>query len=132
MSEPLADTAHYEALHGPATDPQRLAALLAKASRIIRAEAARAGVDVDVDKRITDGALDPDLAADIACDMAHWALTSGPVDGATAITQTTGPFTVNATLSSPSGTMILTRAHRRLLGIPPQTAWQADLLTGRG
>lgn len=126
MAEPLATEGHYKALYGDTPQEPRLAGLLAKASRIIRAEATRAGIDIDA--RITSGALDPDTAADVACDMARWALSCGPVDGATAITQTTGPFSQNLTLATPAGSMVLTRAHRRLLGLPSQTAWQADLL----
>lgn len=127
MPEPLATAEHYTALYGAPADPGRLDGLLAKASRIIRAEAARVGVDID--ERITEG-LDADLVADVACDMAAYVLRGSDIVGAVSTTQTAGPFSQAVQLQAPSGAMLLTRAHRRALGLPAQTAWQADLLPG--
>lgn len=83
----------------------------------------------DVDQRIADGTLDPDIPKIISVSMVKRAMASmaSGFEGITQLQQTAGPFTQNTTLSNPSGNMWLTKNDRRLLGCPIQKAFSVDM-----
>lgn len=114
---------NYEDLFGAPKDEAVLRAQLARAYRVVAAEASRAGRPVD--------GLDRELVADVVADMARYALSTaaGPV-GATSTTSTAGPFSQTMQLAAPAGSMRLTAAHRRYLGVPLQRVFEARLLEG--
>lgn len=122
--EPFADEQYYEDNFGD--PPARLGALLARASRLIRAECP------DVDQRIADGDLDPDVVADIVCEMVqNFSAIETPGVGveSNSLQQSAGPYqmTTTAKYSSSAGAMIVNRKHRRLLGCSRQQAFMIDL-----
>lgn len=102
----------------------RLDALLAKASRLLRAECARYGRDIDAE--VADGTTDPDLVADIVCQMVEEA-GQQPTIGVSAVTQTAGPFTQQLSYANPAGRLYLGRDARRLLGLGGVTAYLIPL-----
>lgn len=106
-----------------------LDALLARASRIMRAEARNYGVNLD--QRIEDGLLDPDLAADVACDMVAYATASPAGIGIESMQQGAGPYQETVKYSNPVGNLSFTKVHRKRLGIASGKAWEIDLLGGR-
>ena len=120
MAIPPAAVSDYEALFGPPPDETRCAAQLARAARVISAEASRASVDP--------ATLDRATVVDVMCDMVRYVTVSADELGATGSTLTAGPFTRTVQYQAPSGGMCLTRAHRRLLGIPAQALRQYRLL----
>ena len=91
--------------------------LLGKASRAIRAELPT------VDERILSGVLDPDLVADVVCDMVRRQLsTPTEREAVTQASETCGPFARSMTYANPTGEPYLTKAERRRLGIRQQRA----------
>ena len=124
MSVEPAAVSDYTALFGAPADEGRCAAQLARAARVVAAECARAAVDP--------ARLDRAALVDVMCDMARYALAGPSEPGATSATSTAGPFSRTVQLSVPSGTMRLTRAHRRLLGIPMQAIREYRPLSGGG
>jgi hypothetical protein len=122
--EPLADPTHYtEGGFGPAFDG--LPSLLARASRIVRAECAASGVDID--EWIASGRVDQDLVADVVCDIVSYQ-QSGPGLGVESVQQGAGPYQETLKYSSPVGSLSFTKVHRKRLGIPTQRAFEVDLL----
>ena len=123
--EPFATADYYETNFG--TPPDRVDALLARASRLVRAECP------DVDDRIADGVLDPDVVADIVCEMVQNVAANAEA-GAAGVESSSrqigsGPFqmTQTAKFASPVGAMVLNRKHRRLLGCGQQEAFVVSL-----
>src|SRR5690606_6210277 len=88
MVEPFADEAYYVENFGspPASVGDRLDNELARASRYVRAECK------GVDDRIASGRLDPDLVADIVCEMVQTASSSPGGPGIASIQQGAGPY----------------------------------------
>jgi hypothetical protein len=126
--EPLADPTHYtEGGFGPAFDG--LPSLLARASRIVRAECKNAGVDID--EWIASGRVDADLVADVVCDMVAYA-QAGPDVGVESVQQGAGPYQATLKYASAVGSLSFTKVHRKRLGIPGQRAFEVDLLANRG
>lgn len=123
MADPLATRAHYIALYGdpPASLAGRLDALLAQASRRLRAECARAGVDID--RRIAAGDIDADLVADIVCQMIVESTQTGGIAGVSSLTQTAGAFSQTQQYANPAGRLYLTKDMKKLLGISAQKAF---------
>ena len=135
----LATAADYSERYGDPDDALAalLAGQLARASRIVRDELAADGYDIE--EMIASGHIRADTAADIVCDMVHYAASSAasalgfaPPLGASQASVTTGPFSQSASFAAPVGSMSLTKVHRRRLGLPAQRAFEVDLLAGRG
>lgn len=133
MATPFADSVYYMD-NGFGTPPEDANALLERASRLLRAECS--GVDARIADYATDptieGALDPDVVADVVCEMVqNYAAASTPGVGVESNSQQfgSGPFqmTNTAKYSTPTGAMILNRKHRRLLGCSTQRAFSIDL-----
>lgn len=109
----------YTALYDTSESEARIDALLAKASRDIRAELRNAGVEVDP----SDADMMADLA-DVACAMVRRSVGAGDDEtddwlpyGASQYSWTGGPYTQSATLSNPYGDLFMTESERRKLGI---------------
>lgn len=114
----FATVEQYLAVYDSSQDEDRIAAVLEKASRKIRAAMREDGLSWE----------DPDdeLAAslaDVCCDMAHRALGEDRPDGielpfgATQTSVTAGPYSQSVSLGNPYGDLFLTRSERDLLGI---------------
>lgn len=118
MAEPFADEAYYAEHFGtpPAKITDRLDAELARASRFVRAECP------GVDERIADEELDPDVAADVVCEMVKAAASSPAEVGVTQAQQTSGPYSQSMTFANPTGDLYLTKSQRRRLGCGGQRA----------
>lgn len=82
----------------------------------------------DVDDRIDDGTLDPDLPLIVSVEMVKRAMLA-PVDQAPAgqVQQTAGPFSQSISYTNPTGDLYLTKAERRLLGGGVQRASSVDM-----
>lgn len=130
MPESFATPEHYMAGgFGDGTAPDNLAALLARASRIMRADAKTYGVDLDM--RIKAGDLDRDLVADVCCDMVAYATASPAGIGIESMQMGAGPYQETVKYSNPVGNLSFTKLHRKRLGIVSGKAWEIDLLAGR-
>lgn len=131
MTGSYANTAYYEANFGspPARIANRLEQELARASRYVRSEVP--GLDERIaafafDRYAPDG-VDPDLAADVVCEMVQ-AAASSPAGPGVVSTQTgTGPFQASQTFANPSGDLYLSKKQRRLLGGGAQTAFTVSM-----
>lgn len=128
----LAQARDYEAVNGPVDDTEMLYSLLAKASRIVRDEAAADGYDLPA--LIEAGTVRADTATDVVVDMVAYALRSaGGLDapfGATQASMTGGPYTQSASFATAVGSLSFTRVHRKRLGLPSRRAFEIDLLGG--
>ena len=126
MAEPFADKAYYEENFGspPSAIASRLDQELARASRLVRREMKRCGVDVDAD--ITSGRLDGDLVADIVCEMVKAAGASPGGVGVASIQTGAGPYQETQNFSNPAGDMYMSKKQKRLLGCGGQRAWEYD------
>lgn len=130
----LATAQDYADRYGPqeAGEAAVTSAHLARASRIIRDEFAREGLDITV--LIQAGKIQADTVTDVACDMVAYMQRSAASDvpfGATQVSQTAGPYTQSASYKTPTGSLSFTRVHRRRLGLPTSRAFNVDLLAGR-
>lgn len=124
MSEPFADSNYYIANFGqpPASMSGSLDAVLARASRYVRSECP------GIDRRIGDGVLDPDLVADVVCEMARSAASSPAGIGISSIQQGAGPYQQTTQFTNPVGDIYLSRKQRRLLGYGGVRAFEVNLL----
>ena len=134
MTFTLATAQDYADRYGPqeAGEAAMTSAHLARASRIVRDEFAREGLDITV--LIQVGRLQADTVADVVCDMVAYMQRSAVGDvpfGATQVSQTAGPYTQSASYKTPTGSLSFTREHRRRLGLPVSRAFNIDLLAGR-
>lgn len=134
MTFTLATAQDYADRYGPqeAGEAAMTSAHLARASRIVRDEFAREGLDITV--LIQAGRLQADTVADVVCDMVAYMQRSAVGDtpfGATQVSQTAGPYTQSASYKTPIGSLSFTRVHRRRLGLPVSRAFNVDLLAGR-
>lgn len=130
----LATAQDYADRYGPqdAGPAAVTSAHLARASRIVRDEFAREGLDITV--LIQAGKIQADTVADVVCDMVAYMQRSAASDmpfGATQVSQTAGPYTQSASYKTPTGSLSFTRVHRRRLGLPTSRAFNVDLLAGR-
>ena len=123
---PLATRSHYRESFAPLPKPLRLRPLLARASRKLRAECPC------VDADIAAGALDPDLVADIVCEMVERATRQpGGMDGEVkSYQQGAGPYQATITFADAVGRLFLSKEARRLLGCGRQTAFTVSMTTG--
>ena len=116
----------------PVEHQDRVAAYLARASRIVRDELAADGYDIEA--LIAAGTVRADTATDVVCDMVSYMIRSvsdggfGPQFGSSQVSMTAGPYTQSATFSTPAGSLSFTRVHRRRLGLAPVGAFEVDLL----
>lgn len=112
--EPFA-TAFYFKENGFAVpaglDDDQLDLALARASRNLRGEVA------GVDARINAGTLDPNLVADIVCEMVVSAFQQAGPAGVESIQAGAGPFQKTYRFPHPTGDMFLTAKHKRLLAV---------------
>lgn len=109
--------------HGPPPPSiaPRLSALLAQAVRRITAEATQRGIDLEA--RIREGKLDPELVADVACRMVAEVVNAPAVTGVESVAQTAGAFSQTVSYGSQAGRMWLRRDDLRLLGITTAAAY---------
>lgn len=116
----------------PVEHQDRVAAYLARASRIVRDELAADGYNIEA--LIAAGTVRADTATDVVCDMVSYMIRSvsdggfGPQFGSSQASMTAGPYTQSATFSTPAGSLSFTRVHRRRLGLAPVGAFEVDLL----
>lgn len=132
MGEPFATEAYYTENFGspPASIAARLEAELARASRYVRAECP--GIDARIAAYVLDpsapGALDPDLAADVVCEMVK---TAAPTDaggaGVASIQQSAGPYSQSTTFANPVGDLYFSKKQRKLLGCGGQRAFTVSM-----
>lgn len=117
MAEPFADSEYYEDNFGapPARIADRLDEELARASRYLRAETKRHGIDID--QEIEAGEIDPDLAADITCEMVATAGASPGGVGVASIQAGAGPFQTTQTFTNTVGDLYVSKKQLGLLGI---------------
>lgn len=112
MTTSFADAAYYtqnEFTIPPEVSPQRIEVHLARASRYVRGEVP------GIDARIAAGDVDPDLVADIVCELVETAVNAPGGPGIASIQQGAGPYQETLTFANPRGDLYLTAKHRRLL-----------------
>ena len=112
--EPFADAEYFhdgEFSAPTGTSDTRLLKNLERASRTLRAEVP------DLDARIQAGTLDPDLVADVVCEMVESALASQNGPGLESLQQGAGPFQRTLKFANPRGDMYVTAKHKRLLAV---------------
>lgn len=129
MAVPFADEAYYVANFGqvPATIADRLDAELARASRYVRRECP--GVDERLVLPSTDPRwLDPDVAADVVCEMVKAASATPGGVGVDSVQAGAGPFQQTFRYSNPSGDLYLSKKQKRLLGCGGQAAFTVSML----
>jgi hypothetical protein len=113
----------------PARIADRLQKELDRASRYVRAECP------DLDARIVafildptaPGAIDPDIAADVVCEMVTSAASSPGGVGIGSIQQGAGPYQETLTFSNPVGDLYLSKKQKRLLGCGGQQAFTLNM-----
>lgn len=94
----------------------RAGTLLALASVFIRQE--KPSVDADVQS----GALSAELPKWVAMDIVKNAMMAGKHEGKSQYARSVGPFVDSATLVNPAGTLVLTAAHLKAIGVGAATA----------
>ena len=128
MAEPFADEDYFHDNFGSPPDSirDRLAEELARASRYVRRECP--GIDAKISAYAIDptapGTLDPEVAADVVCEMvrAGAAGSAGGV-GVQSLQQGAGPYQQTTNFSNPVGDLYLSKKQRRLLGYGGQQAF---------
>lgn len=105
----------------PAMDPEHVDAVLSDASTLLRAQLP------PIHK------VNQEILEMITCQIARRALATSTVpEGVTSVSQTVGPFATQMGFNANnSGSLYLTKAEKKLLGIGRQTADNIDLLGGR-
>lgn len=109
---PFADSDYYRDNGFPVkqgTSDGDLDRMLKRASRSIRSEVP------SVDARIESGVLDPDLVADIACEMVATLAATDHGPGVESVQQTAGPYAHTMKFANPRGDLYLTAKHKRQL-----------------
>lgn len=124
MADPFATPADYtlrgyDAAKFPGQEV--LSERLAAASRKVR------NLDRDIDARIDDGDLDPDLVADVVCAMVARTVPADGMEGVHTLQTSVGPFQDSVRLANPGGDLYLTKGERRDLGIGGQRAFSVSL-----
>lgn len=131
MADPFADSTYYTDNFG-APAPAiagRLDEELARASRYIRRECP--GIDARIaayvlDPTAPDG-LDPDVAADVTCEMVKSASASAGGIGVESVQAGAGPFQQTVKYSNPVGDLFLSKKQKRLLGCGAQVAFTVPM-----
>lgn len=117
---PFANAEYYTENFGdpPARIAGRLDKELERASRYVRQECP--GIDARIDAFKIDpnapGALDPDVAADVVCEMVQTASSSPAGPGIVSTQQGAGPYQETAQYANPIGDLYLSKKQRRYLG----------------
>lgn len=121
---PFADEEYYIDNFGPPPESLsgRLESVLGRASRYVRSEYP------DIDERIAEGAVDPDLVADVVCEMVRAAAASPAGIGVASVQQGAGPYQQTTQFVNPVGDLYLSKKHRRLLGYGKVRAFEVNLL----
>lgn len=131
MAEPFADEAYYTENFGspPSRIANRLQQELDRASRYLRAECK--GLDARIAAFVldptADDAVDPDLAADVVCEMVTTAASSPAGVGIASIQQGAGPYQETQTFTNAVGDLYLTKKQKRLLGCGGQQAFTISM-----
>lgn len=131
MAEPFADEAYYVENFGspPARIADRLDKELARASRYVRRECS--GIDARISAYVLDPSapdgLDPDLVADVVCEMVTSAAGSPAGPGIASVQQGAGPYQETLTYTNPVGDLYLSKKQRRLLGCGGQRAFTVSM-----
>lgn len=131
MAEPYADEAYYVENFGspPARVADRLGKELARASRYVRRECP--GIDdrmyLFMQDRRAPGAVDPDVVADVVCEMVKAAAASPGGEGVTSVQQGAGPYQETMQFANPVGDLYLSKKQKRLLGCGGQTAFTVSM-----
>lgn len=127
MAYPLASVEHYEASFTPLPPDlsSKLGALLARASRKVRAECG------EVDDRIASGEIDAELVADIVCEMVERAgsVPAGVVGGVASVQQGAGPYQQTLTFSDVVGRLYVGKDAKRQIGCGRQEAFTVPMVT---
>ena len=122
-----ADEAYYTDNFGspPARIADRLQQELDRASRYVRAECA--GLDARIAAFVLDpsapDAVDPDLAADVVCEMVTSAAASPGGVGVESMQQGAGPYQQTLNYSNSVGDLFQSKKQKRLLGCGGQRAF---------
>lgn len=133
MAEPFADEAYYVENFGspPARIADRLDNELARASRYVRRECP--GIDARVSAHVLDPSapdgLDPDVVADVVCEMVTSAAGSPAGPGIASAQTGAGPYQETLTYTNPVGDLYLSKKQRRLLGYGGQAAFTVPMVT---
>lgn len=120
MADSFANAAYYEEVFGspPARVGERLQEELARASRYVRRECP--GIDARVLLHSVDptdpDALDPDVVADVVCEMVQAASASPGGPGISSLQEGAGPFQQTMQFTNPVGDLYLSKKQKRLLG----------------
>lgn len=129
----FADADYYNENFGspPARIAARLDQELARASRYVRAE--YPGIDARIELFLNDpdaaGALDPDLVADVVCEMVTTAAAS-PAGPGIASTQTgAGPYQETLNYTNPVGDLYFSKKQRKILGYGRQAAFTVPMVS---
>lgn len=116
--ESFATVEDYLAYYDADVEPQRLNALLLKASRLIASQLDASGVDW---RSKLEDCCYMGLLSDVACDVVHRSIgEGGKADipfGASQFGETTGSVSWNFSMSNPYGDMFLSSANKAMLGI---------------
>lgn len=124
---PLATSGHYDDGFSPL--PSHLASkiegLIARAERKVRAECS------EVDAKIAAGEIDPDLVADIVCEIVERATRApaGLPAEAASYQQGAGPYQATVTFADAVGRMFVSKDAKRLLGCGRQVAFTVSMTT---
>lgn len=120
MVASFANEAYYTEVFGSPPDriADRLEEELARASRYVRRECP--GIDVRVELFGVDpthpDAIDPDVVADVVCEMVQSASVSPGGPGVSSVQEGSGPFQQTTQFANPVGDLYLSRKQKRLLG----------------
>lgn len=134
MAEPFAVAAYYTENFGspPAAIADRLDKELARASRYVRRECP--GIDARIAAYVLDptapDALDPDVAADVVCEMVKSASASASASvgaGVESTQRSAGPYAETVKYVNPIGDLYLSKKQRRLLGCGGQQAFTVSM-----
>lgn len=134
-AQPFATSTYYTANFGdpPSRIAARLDKELARASRYVRRECP--GIDARIALYAKDPnaprALDPDVVADVVCEMVMSAAASPAGPGVSSIQQGAGPYQGSVNFTNPIGDLYLTKKQKRLLGYGTARAGNVDLIGPR-
>lgn len=84
----------------------------------------------DLDQRIADDLLDPDIPKIVVCGMVKRAMNTGPggmLDGVSSVQNQAGPFGQTMNYSNPDGGWFLSKNDKQLLGVWKGRAFGIDL-----
>ena len=133
--EPFADEEYFTANFGdpPPRIADRLGPELKRASRYLRRECPGIDGKISLFKEDEDapGGLDPEVAADVVCEMVQAAAASPGGPGVASLQMGAGPYQETTTYANPIGDLYLTKKQKRLLGYGTARAGNIDLIGPR-